>query len=248
MKKITLIVAILFVGSGVIYAQAPSNSPAVAPVNSLTNTQSKKQESAVNSTNTGLVTTIEKKNEVKDNSGSVATITLKQVEQKPTEISGSIAPVTEKKVDTKVVPANEVNSTNTNVKAPITTEPVTTPAAKPAIKQVDVPSPATQMIPAGLLKTSPSTTAPVTNASTVKTVELSKTTGSGTLVAIPALTIATDNGVQQTSVVTQSKMTEQVVGQPKAGEVIVTPASTESKLPKLPAVTAQSTEKAKGKN
>jgi len=86
-----------------------------------------------------------------------------------------------------------------------------------------VASPSLQTIPAQNLKSSPvmETPVPVANKTVVETLA-SKTSGSATLVPIP--TLAT-GAVQEATSIQANKMPEQVLGQPKATEALVTPPS-----------------------
>jgi len=97
-----------------------------------------------------------------------------------------------------------------------------------------VAAPVIQVIPAQTLKASPVTATP-TPAAVKPVVVEGKQINGGTLVAIPTLTLATDNGAQPVvAAVPQAKMAEQIVGQPKAAVVVETAPSVASPTPKSP--------------
>jgi len=126
MKKLALILAIVFLGSGVIQAQPPSGSQAVAPEKLPTKSTTLKQEPAINSTNTGITVSSDNKKAVQDNSGSIAPQTAPQkVDKKAQEMTGSIVQTEASKVTPKV----EVDNSGSLVQ---------TTAPKTALKSVEV--------------------------------------------------------------------------------------------------------------
>jgi len=138
---------------------------------------------------------------------------LKQAKmaEKPVQVqSPQIKTVNVESIKASTTPQTNVATTTSTLKQ-------TTP--------VVVPSPATQMIPAQTLQTSPVKETPVPVAGK-STIELNASTNAGTnatLVSMP--TLATGNGTQPAVAVSQNKIAEQVQGQPKATEAVVTPPS-----------------------
>ena len=117
-------------------------------------------------------------------------------------------------------------------------KPVTENAAKanvnPATSKTVVPTPAIQSIPAQTLKSSPLIENQVTPATVaVKPAPESPSSAGATLVAIPAIQLSADNGTQPAVAIPQNKTPEQVLGQAKAGEVVVTPNSVINPAPKV---------------
>ena len=93
--------------------------------------------------------------------------------------------------------------------------------------------PAIQMIPAQTLKVSPTQATPVAASAKPVVVEAKQSNG-GTLVQMPTVTLASDNGTQAAIVAPQTKLPEQVNGQPKAAVVVETAPSLVNPTPKSP--------------
>ena len=94
-------------------------------------------------------------------------------------------------------------------------------------------APAIQMIPAQTLKVSPVQATPVAASAKPVVVEAKQING-GTLVQMPTVTLATGNGTQQVVAVPQTKLPEQVNGQPKPAVVVETAPSVVNPTPKSP--------------
>lgn len=86
-------------------------------------------------------------------------------------------------------------------------------------------APVIQIIPAQTLKTSPATATPTPSVVVKPVVVEGKQINGGGLVAIPTLTLANDNGTQPAVAVPEVKMPEQIKGQSKPAEIVVTPPS-----------------------
>ena len=97
-------------------------------------------------------------------------------------------------------------------------------------------TPAIQVIPAGtVLKTSAASQAPVTTAAAVKPVEVNNNAAvAPALVAMPVVNIATGADAAQQVKTTPVVATQQVQGQPKPAEVVVTPPSIINEPKKAP--------------
>jgi len=133
------------------------------------------------------------------------------------------------KVSTGTVSATDnPGSAKAQSNSPAAIPTITTmPVEKTAVKQTDVPSPATQTIPAQTLKTSPVNETPVSVAGKPIVDANGANTGgtNATLVPLPRLGTTTDNGTQPAVVTPQNKMPEQTLGQAKPTEAVVTPPS-----------------------
>jgi len=105
---------------------------------------------------------------------------------------------------------------------PVSAQPVHVSTTKTGA-QIMVPAPATQIIPAGSLKSSVPSQAPITT-TTIKPVEVNNNASGATLVPMPVL--GTGTGSAGSTVATTPVATaQQVLGQPKPAEVVVTPPS-----------------------
>ena len=133
---------------------------------------------------------------------------------------------------------NPAPAKNQSASAAIPTATTAVPAAKTAVTQTDVQvqSPATQVIPTQTLKSSAvnDKQVPTTTTSVKPVVVEGKQINGGALVAIPTLTLAPGNDTQTVVATPQVKQAEQVSGQPKAAVVVETPPSVASPAPKSP--------------
>ena len=146
----------------------------------------------------------------------------------PAQVTTTSKPATEQPAPVvSTTPSSLVSITATRDDMPVQVkqQPVITTATsvKPTVTQTNVKSPAVQMIPVQTLKTSPVMETPV-GTKPVET-SASKAMSSGSVVAIPVPTISTSDAGQEVKTVPANKMPEQVLGQPKATEAIVTPPS-----------------------
>ncbi len=113
--------------------------------------------------------------------------------------------------------------------------------------QIVVPTPAIQMIPAGNLKGSTLTPAPVPDKAIESKTTITTTNG-GPLVPMPVVNIAVDNGAAKTTTAPANAITQQTVTEAKAAQIQEVPNSPASTTPKLPVMTPSTMEKSGKKN
>lgn len=102
--------------------------------------------------------------------------------------------------------------------------PTTTTAAKPAVIEAAIPSAPVQKVSPGALSNKVVTDAPITTAPKVKAEEVSKTTSSS--VALPTIVLTKDNGTVEAKTTAPVNQVQQIMGEPKPTEAVVTPPST----------------------